>query len=85
MAAQIENHLRCVRKALDRLRRSANPTVTNGIPTSNLESSVEGVKANLPALSPEEDEAALYEAGFENTQLFYAGFTHKGWVAYGPE
>jgi len=59
--------------------------VTNGIPTSNLESSFEGVKANLPALSPEEDEAVLHEAGFENTQLFCAGFTYKGWVAYGPE
>lgn len=36
----------------------------------------------LPALSPEEDEAVLKEAGFGGVSLFYAAFTFRGWVAY---
>ena len=38
------------------------------------------MKANLPALSPEQDEALLREAGFTDVRLFYAGFTFRGWV-----
>jgi tRNA (cmo5U34)-methyltransferase len=36
----------------------------------------------LPALSPDEDEAALRAAGFTDVSLFYAAFTFRGWVAY---
>jgi tRNA (cmo5U34)-methyltransferase len=36
----------------------------------------------LPALSPDEDEAALRAAGFSDVSLFYAAFTFRGWVAY---
>ena len=42
--------------------------------------SVEMMKANLPALSPEQVEALLREAGFTDVRLFYAGFTFRGWV-----
>ncbi len=35
----------------------------------------------LPVLSVDEDEALLREAGFTNVELFYAGFTFRGWVA----
>jgi hypothetical protein len=30
---------------------------------------------------PEQDAALLREAGFDDVELFYAGFTFKGWVA----
>jgi tRNA (cmo5U34)-methyltransferase len=39
------------------------------------------VVAELPILSPAQDEAILREAGFADVQLFYAGFTFRGWVA----
>lgn len=39
------------------------------------------MKARLPVLPPEDDEAVMREAGFEDVQLFFAAFTFKGWVA----
>jgi tRNA (cmo5U34)-methyltransferase len=42
---------------------------------------VEAIATRLPLLSPEQDAALLREAGFDNVELFYAGFTFKGWVA----
>lgn len=35
----------------------------------------------LPALTTENDEALLREAGFSGIALFYAGFSLRGWVA----
>ena len=40
------------------------------------------IDAHLTILSPEQDEAILREAGFSNVDLFYAGFTFRGWVGY---
>ena len=45
---------------------------------------IEAIDARLPVLSPEQDVALLQEAGFESIELFYAGFTFKGWVVYTP-
>lgn len=53
-----------------------------GVPAANLESAIATMGERLPALSPEQDEALLREAGFADVALFYAGFTFKGWVAY---
>ncbi|WP_185983761.1 class I SAM-dependent methyltransferase [Aureimonas mangrovi] len=39
----------------------------------------------LPVLSPDEDEALLRAAGFEDVDLFYAGFSFRGWVAVRPQ
>lgn len=64
------------------LRRNASLLVSAGIPASQAEKGNEVMRERLPALSPEEDEAILREAGFGDVQLFYAGFTFKGWVAY---
>lgn len=36
---------------------------------------------HLPILSVDEDEALLRKAGFSGIQLFYAGFTFRGWRA----
>lgn len=38
--------------------------------------------ANLPILTPEEDEAALTRAGFRQADAFYTALTMRGWVAY---
>jgi len=38
----------------------------------------------LTILAPEEEEAMLGEAGFENVALFYAGLGFRGWAAYKP-
>lgn len=40
--------------------------------------------AQLPILSPEEDEAVLGEAGFRHVGTFYAALTLRGWVAHAP-
>lgn len=40
------------------------------------------VESHLNILTPEQDEAILLEAGFSNVDLFYTGFTFRGWVAY---
>lgn len=39
------------------------------------------VAAELPVLTPEEDEALLVQAGFDQIRPFYLGFTFRGWVA----
>lgn len=41
---------------------------------------IAAMRQNLPALAPEEDEALLAEAGFSDIELFYAGFSFRGWV-----
>ena len=51
------------------------------VPAANANNAIEAISARLPILSPEEDEALLREAGFGGVELFYAGFTFKGWVA----
>ena len=38
--------------------------------------------AKLAVASPQDDEAMLREAGFGGVELFYAGFSFRGWVAY---
>lgn len=64
-------------------RRNANLLVSKGVPPQQAEQGIKTMQERLPALSPEEDEALFAEAGFGEVQLFYAGFTFKGWVCYG--
>ena len=64
------------------LKRYAAFSVVSGAPADNADKAIEAIGARLPILSPEEDEALLREAGFETVELFYAGFTFRGWVAY---
>ena len=47
-----------------------------------LASSIAAMGERLPALSPEDDEALMREAGFQDVSLFYAALTFRGWVAY---
>lgn len=53
----------------------------SGVPEANTSNAVAAMSRQLPALSPEKDVALLEEAGFSDVELFYAGFSFRGWVA----
>lgn len=63
------------------LSRYAAFAVSSGIAPEQAARAHEAIGRNLPVLAPEEDEAALQEAGFSEVALFYAAFTFRGWVA----
>jgi tRNA (cmo5U34)-methyltransferase len=64
------------------LSRYASFAVSSGIDPAKAANAREVISAQLPILSPEQDESILRESGFTNVSLFYAGFTFRGWVAY---
>lgn len=66
------------------LERYAAFASASGVPEADAKNAATAIQARLPLLSPEEDTALLEKAGFENVELFYAGFTFRGWVAYAP-
>lgn len=66
------------------LDRYADFAAASGIAEENARNASAAIGVRLPVLTPEQDTALLREAGFESVELFYAGFTFKGWVAYRP-
>lgn len=64
------------------LSRYASFAMSSGVEPQNAETARAAIESQLPLLTPEKDEAILYEAGFSNISLFYAGFIFRGWVAY---
>lgn len=64
------------------LSRFAAFAVSSGMEAALAERAAAGIGAQLPMLTPDEDEALLHEAGFSDVGLFYAAFTFRGWVAY---
>ncbi|MCU9951614.1 class I SAM-dependent methyltransferase [Pseudomonas sp. PDM13] len=66
------------------LRRYAAFATASGVPAAQAENAMAAISERLPLLSPEQDEALLRQAGFEGVELFYAGFTFRGWVGYRP-
>lgn len=62
------------------LARYAAFSVASGGPPT--QASISIMKERLPVLSPDQDVAILHDAGFRDIELFYAGFTFKGWVGY---
>ncbi|ASV39181.1 methyltransferase [Pseudomonas sp. NS1(2017)] len=66
------------------LKRYAAFAVDSGVPAADAERAIAAISEKLPVLSPETDEALMREAGFEGVELFYAGFSFKGWVGYKP-
>lgn len=66
------------------LKRYAAYAVDSGIAPADAERAISAISERLPVLTPEEDVALLEEAGFEQVELFYAGFSFKGWIAYNP-
>lgn len=66
------------------LARYAAFAVSSGIAESNAKAAIIAIDAKLPLISPEHDVALMRQAGFTSIELFYAGFTFKGWIAYAP-
>lgn len=62
------------------LRRNARFHAASGEASNRVIAQIEAMRKSLPALSPEEDEALLQEAGFGDVELFYVGFSFRGWV-----
>lgn len=64
------------------LDRYAAFAKSSGVPAMDADKARQGIGAKLPILSPAEDEQMLADAGFSGIELFYAGFTFRGWVCY---
>ncbi len=56
--------------------------LTNGTDPSHVEKARQAIATRLTILSPAEEVAMLEQAGFSGAELFYAGLSIKGWVAY---
>lgn len=54
----------------------------DGTDPAQLESARQAIATRLTILAPQEEEAMLREAGLCGVNLFYAGFSFRGWVAY---
>lgn len=63
------------------LARNAAFAVAAGMPATQASSGAVAIKERLPVLTPQQEVDLLGEAGFTDVELFYAGFTFKGWVA----
>jgi tRNA (cmo5U34)-methyltransferase len=64
------------------LSRYAAFATASGVEQSKAANAASMIGAQLPILSPEDDEKLLRDAGFHGINLFYVGFTFRGWVAY---
>ena len=64
------------------LQRYAAFAAASGVPVADARRAADAISQRLPTLSPEQDAALLRQAGFEDVELFHAGFTFRGWVAY---
>jgi tRNA (cmo5U34)-methyltransferase len=63
------------------LARCTAFAVSSGLDPEQARAREKALGAQLPILSPEDDEALLREAGFSGVELFYAAFGFRGWVA----
>ena len=52
----------------------------NGLPGTDIRAGARKMAAELPILTPAEDEALLRGAGFTNVTPFYHALTFRGWV-----
>jgi tRNA (cmo5U34)-methyltransferase len=63
------------------LKRYAAFAVSSGVPAADAARAIAAIDERLPTLSPQQDAALLEDAGFKDVELFYAGFSFKGFVA----
>ena len=56
--------------------------LASGVDPTSAANARAAIDTHVHILSPQQDEAILREAGFSHVNLFYAGFTFRGWVAY---
>ena len=64
---------------LERYRRFA---INAGAAPDDVDNTVSRVRTIINTVAADRDEALLAEAGFTNTELFYAGHSWRGWVSY---
>jgi len=64
------------------LSRYVSFAISSGVDGDKAATARSVMEAQLPILTPEQDEALLRESGFANVELFYVGFTFRGWIAY---
>ena len=64
------------------MSRYAAFLMASGVAAQQAQAARLKILQELPILSPEQDEAILYQAGFSQVQLFYVGFAFRGWLAY---
>ena len=64
------------------MQRYAAFAEASGVARVDAQRAIEAIAERLPLLPPEQEVALLQEAGFVDVELFYAGFSFKGWVAY---
>jgi tRNA (cmo5U34)-methyltransferase len=64
------------------LARYAAYGVGSGFPADRMAKTIGAIRDRLPVLSPQDDEALIRQAGFNDVSLFYAALTFRGWVAY---
>lgn len=67
------------------LKRYASFAISSGISAEDAQQTIGAMATHLSLLAPGQDEELLMEAGFAGVEMFYAGFTFRGWVAYRPE
>lgn len=83
-AAFVMAHLCVPQNAGERARwlsRYADFAISSGMEAANAQQARSAVDAHLNILTPEQDEALLWEAGFSRIEAFYVGFAFRGWVA----
>ena len=64
------------------LDRYAAFAITSGVDPQLITTARTAIARDVHILSPEEDRAALVDAGFTDVTEFYSAFTFRGWVAY---
>lgn len=64
------------------MKRHAAFAASNGVDALSAEAAQQMMLDRLHFLSPEDEEAMLAAAGFNDVSLFYAAFDFRGWVAY---
>ena len=64
------------------LQRYAAFAEASGVARADAQRAVDAIAERLPLLSPEQEVTLLQDAGFDGVELFYAGFSFRGWVAY---
>lgn len=64
------------------MRRYAGYAVESGMDAAQMEKWKDVAKNVLGMVAPAREEALLAEAGFRGIELFYAGLTWRGWIAY---
>jgi len=56
--------------------------LASGIDPADVGKARDAIATEVPVLSPEQDRAALVEAGFTDVTEFFSAFTFRGWVGY---